>query len=45
MKRILLVATLVAAVSFVFSQPTHSSGNQKGNDEQAVRQVINVSST
>ena len=41
MKRILLVATLVAASSVVFSQPAHSGANQKGNDEQAVRQVLN----
>ncbi len=41
MKRILVVAMLVAASSFVFSQPTRSSANQKGNDEQAVRQVLN----
>ncbi len=41
MKRILVVAMLVAASSFVFSQPTRSSENQKGNDEQAVRQLFN----
>lgn len=41
MKRILVVAMLVAASSFVFSQPTRSSANQKGNDEQAVRQLFN----
>ncbi len=41
MKRILLVVMLVAASSFVFSQPTRSSANQKGNDEQAVRQLLN----
>ena len=40
MKRILVVAMLVAASSFVFSQPTPSSANQKGNDEQAVRQLL-----
>ncbi len=41
MKRILVVAMLVAASSFVFSQPTRSGANQKGNDEQAVRQLLN----
>ena len=41
MKRILVVAMLVAASSFVFSQPTRSSTNQKGNDEEAVRQLLN----
>ena len=41
MKRILVVAMLVAASSLVFSQPTRSSANQKGNDEQAVRQLLN----
>ncbi len=41
MKRILIVALLVAVSSFVFSQPTRTSANQKGNDEQAVRQLIN----
>ena len=41
MKRILVVAMLVAASSFVFSQPTRGSANQKGNDEQAVRQLLN----
>ncbi len=41
MKRILVVAMLVAASSFVFSQTTRSSANQKGNDEQAVRQLLN----
>jgi len=40
MKRILVVAMLVAASSFVFSQPTLGSKNQKGNDEQAVRQLL-----
>ena len=40
MKRILVVAMLVAASSFVFSQPTSSSANQKGNDEQAVRKFL-----
>ncbi len=44
MKRILVVAMLVAASSFVFSQPTRSSANQKGNDEQAVRQLLNEAS-
>jgi ketosteroid isomerase-like protein len=41
MKRLLIVAMLVAASSFVFSQPTRSGPNQKGNDEQAVRQLLN----
>jgi uncharacterized protein (TIGR02246 family) len=41
MKRLLVVAMLVAASSFVFSQPTRSGATQKGNDEQAVRQLLN----
>jgi ketosteroid isomerase-like protein len=41
MKRLLIVAMLVAAASFVFSQPTRSGTNQKGNDEQAIRQLLN----
>ncbi len=41
MKRIIVVAMLVAASSFVFCQPTRSSANQKGDDEQAVRQLLN----
>lgn len=41
MKRILVVAMLVAASAFVFSQPARSGANQKGNDEQAVRQTLN----
>jgi ketosteroid isomerase-like protein len=41
MKRILVVAVLAAASSLVFSQTTSISANQKGNDEQAVRQVLN----
>ena len=44
MKRILIAAVLVAAFSFVFSQPTRSSPNQKGNDEQAVRELLNETS-
>jgi ketosteroid isomerase-like protein len=44
MKRLLIVALLVAASSFVFSQPTRSGANQKGNDEQAVRQLLNEAS-
>ena len=40
MKRILVVAMLVAASSFILSQPTFSGANQKGNDEQAVRQLL-----
>jgi ketosteroid isomerase-like protein len=45
MKRLLIVAMLVAASSFVFSQPTRSGANQKGNDEQAIRQLLNEIST
>jgi len=45
MKRLLIVAMLVAASSFVFSQPTRSGANQKGNDEQAVRQLLDEIST
>jgi len=41
MKRILMAALLVAAISLVFGQPTPASANQKGNDEQAVRQTLN----
>ncbi len=41
MKRILMVAMLIAASSFVFSQAMRISANQKGNDEQAVRQLLN----
>jgi ketosteroid isomerase-like protein len=41
MKRLLIVAMLIAASSFVFSQSTRSGANQKGNDEQAVRQLLN----
>jgi ketosteroid isomerase-like protein len=41
MKRLLIVAMLVAASSHVFNQTTLSSANQKGNDEQAVRQLLN----
>ena len=41
MKRTLVVAMLIAASSFVFSQPTRSSAHQKGNDEPAVRQLLN----
>ncbi|MEK6325190.1 MAG: nuclear transport factor 2 family protein [Acidobacteriota bacterium] len=41
MKRILVVAMLIAAASFVFSQTTRNGANQKGDDEQAVRQVLN----
>jgi uncharacterized protein (TIGR02246 family) len=40
MKRLLLVATLVAASTLLFGQMTRASANQ-GNDEQAVRQVLN----
>lgn len=41
MKRILVVAILAAAASFVFIQTTRSGAGQKSNDEQAVRQVLN----
>jgi uncharacterized protein (TIGR02246 family) len=41
MKRTLLAVVLVAVSSFVLSQPTRSGASQKGNDEQAVRQVLN----
>ena len=41
MKRLLIVAMLVASFSFVFSQPTRSGANQKGKDEQAVQQLLN----
>ena len=40
MKRLLMVAMLIAASSFVFSQPARSSANQKGNDEQAIRKLL-----
>jgi ketosteroid isomerase-like protein len=40
MKRFLVVTLLIAASSFVLSQPTLGSTNQKGNDEQAVRQFL-----
>ena len=41
MKRTLLVVVLAAVSSFVLSQPTRSGASRKGNDEQAVRQVLN----
>jgi ketosteroid isomerase-like protein len=41
MKGILIVAMLIAALSFVLGQPTRSEAKQKGNDEQAVRQLLN----
>jgi ketosteroid isomerase-like protein len=41
MKRILVMAMLVAAACFVFNQPTRGGANQKGNDEKAVLQVFN----
>ncbi len=41
MKRILVVAMLVAASAVVLSQPARSGANQKGSDEQAVRQTLN----
>ncbi|HEY7914393.1 MAG TPA: nuclear transport factor 2 family protein [Blastocatellia bacterium] len=40
MKRLLIVATLVAASTLLFGQTTRASANQ-GNDEQAVRQALN----
>ena len=40
MKRILIVTVLVAATAFVFSQPTRTGASQKGNDEQAIRQLL-----
>jgi uncharacterized protein (TIGR02246 family) len=40
MKRLLIVATLIAASTLLFGQMTRTSANQKGNDEQAVRQVL-----
>jgi ketosteroid isomerase-like protein len=45
MKLILVVTMLLVASSFVFSHPTRISANQKGNDEQAVRQLFNEIST
>ena len=41
MKRIFVVAMLVAASSFAFSQSTRSGANQKDDDEKAVRQLLN----
>jgi ketosteroid isomerase-like protein len=41
MKRLLIVAMLVAASSYVFSQTSRSSAYQKGSDEQAIRQELN----
>ena len=40
MKRLLIVAALVAASSFAFTQPARSGADQKGNDEQAIRQLL-----
>jgi ketosteroid isomerase-like protein len=40
MKRLVIVAMLVTASSFVLSQPTYSGTNQRGNNEQAVRQLF-----
>jgi ketosteroid isomerase-like protein len=40
MKRILVVTVLAAATAFVLSQPTRTGASQKGNDEQAVRQLL-----
>jgi len=42
MKRIFLIAAmLIAASSLVFGQKTNNKANQKGNDEQAIRQLLN----
>ena len=41
MKRILMVAMLVAASSLVFSQPARGGVRPRVNDEQDVRQVLN----
>ena len=41
MKRTLQVLALVAVSSLVLSQPARSNATPKGNDEQAVRQVVN----
>src|SRR5688572_11322191 len=40
MKRILTAAVLFVAISLVFGQPAPAGANQKGNDEQAVRQAL-----
>ncbi len=40
MKRILMVAMLVAASSLVFTQTIRGGANQKGSDEQAVLQTL-----
>ncbi len=41
MKRILVAAVMmVAAVSFVFDHTTRTSASQKGNDEQAVKKLL-----
>ena len=44
MRGILGVGVRVAASSVVVSQPTRRSANQKGNDGQAVRQLLNQAS-
>ena len=41
MKRTLLVLALVAVSSLVLGQPARGGATPKGNDEQAVRQVLN----
>ena len=41
MKRILVVTMMFAASCFVFNQRSSIFANQKGNDEQAVRQLLN----
>jgi ketosteroid isomerase-like protein len=41
MKRIMSVAVLVAAASFVLTQPARGGAGPEANGEQAVRQVLN----
>jgi uncharacterized protein (TIGR02246 family) len=46
MKRIFLIAAMLIAVSgLVFGQKSNNQANQKGNDEQALRQVIDQITT
>lgn len=46
MKRIFLITAMLIAVSaLVFGQKTNDKVNQKGNDEQALRQVIDELTT
>lgn len=40
MKRVLTAAVLVVAISLVCGQPAPAGANQKGDDEQAVRQAL-----